>query len=315
MKSQFSLNRVGLAALVSAALAVTSWGGNEVTKKKEMRVLVESDGTSKVHEWVHADGDMMTFKSHHDDEVDEGPSTFLGVETTRVGSTLGAQLGLGRGLGLVVARVVPDTGAADALEKHDLLLKFEDQLLVTPDQLGVLVKSKEPGTEVALTILRGGEEQVVSVTLSERKSRTHTIKTGLFEEADLQKLRGQLSGAGRSLFVTSEGDDTATIRVMNINRGSVVYSDEKGTVRLISGNGPKRLVVIDADDNEVFDGPVETDEQRAQLEAAVKERLEKVESLEAMDMGDGDIEIESNVRVLVPHASHGGEVKHLVIKD
>ncbi|MFX3681283.1 MAG: hypothetical protein ACN6I3_00005, partial [bacterium] len=140
MKSPISHQSTALAVFFATALAVASSGGDDVAKKKEMRVLIESDGSSEVHEWVHADGDPMAFKLHHAGEAEEGPSTFLGVETTRVGSTLGAQLGLDRGIGLVVARVVPDTGAAAALEKHDLLLKFEDQLLVTPDQLGVLVK-------------------------------------------------------------------------------------------------------------------------------------------------------------------------------
>ena len=146
---------LSLLTLAFSLITSSAVSGDDVEVEKKVRVMVESDKASSVHEWVHADEDAPhAFVFHHDDE-DAGPRTFLGVETTNVGSTLGKQLGLTRGVGLVVARVVPDTAAEDVLEKHDILVKFEDQMMISSNQLGVLVQAKEPGAEVELTIMRG----------------------------------------------------------------------------------------------------------------------------------------------------------------
>lgn len=302
-------------ALSTVLLASSLVAGDEVIKEKKMRVLVDSDHATSVHEWVHEDGNSFIYST--DDEMPA--KTFLGVETTRVGATLGKQLGLDRGIGLIVARVVPDTGAAEVLEKHDLLVKFEDQLLVSSDQLGVLVQSKEPGTAVELTVVRDGEEQVVTAVLSERKSKSFMIKQGSMalpsssnmSREELKGLFGDMKADGKGIFIERHGDDTASIRVMNINHGTVVFTDEDGTVKLISDGDGRRLVVVDEDDNEIFNGPVESDEQREALSDAVKMRLKKVESLEAMEMADEDFEVEEDVQVLVPHASHDVQVIRL----
>ncbi|MDB4474312.1 PDZ domain-containing protein [Opitutaceae bacterium] len=297
--------------------------GDEVEVEKKMRVIVASDKASSVHEWVPADkGDGHSI-AFHMDEADLGPHTFLGVETTNVGSTLGKQLGLTRGVGLVVARVVPDTGAAKVLEKHDIIVKFEDQLLVSSNQLGVLVQTKEPGAEVELTIVREGKEQVVVATLGEKKAKTITIKHGSvvpgshgtmsipsglghsdLSRKDIEGLLGKLGGEGGSLFFSEDDEGGPVVRMMNINRGSVVFSDDEGTVKLIADEGPKRLIVIDGDSKTIFSGPVATAEEREKLSEEIKARLLKVESIESLQMStDGDFEIEEDVHVTVPHAS------------
>ena len=56
-----------------------------------------------------------------------GPVTFLGVQTSKVEAALGAQLGLSRGIGLVVNMVVPGGPVDGVLEKHNVLVKFDDQ--------------------------------------------------------------------------------------------------------------------------------------------------------------------------------------------
>lgn len=311
--------------------------GDEVEVEKNMRVMVTSDEASRVHEWVQADDEgHHAFVFHHEgDDADLGPRTFLGVETTTVGSTLGKQLGLTRGVGLVVARVVPETGAAKVLEKHDIIVKFEDQLMVSSNQLGVLVQTKEPGAEVKLTIVREGKEQVVMATLGEKKAKTITIKhssvvpklhgamsnpSGVtrsnLSQGEIEGLLGKLKGKSGGLFISEDDAGGPVVRMMNINRGSVVFSDDEGTVKLIADEGPKRLIVIDGDSKTLFEGPVSTEAQREKLSEEIKARLLKVESLESLQMStDSDFEIEEDVHVTVPHASLHGGVKRIEIID
>lgn len=305
--------------------------GDDVEVEKKMRVMVASDKTSSVREWVHADKDDVHSYAFQLDDADLGPRTFLGVETTTVGSTLGKQLGLTRGVGLVVARVVPDTGAAKVLEKHDILVKFEDQLMVSSNQLGVLVQAKEPGAEVELTIMRGGKEEVVVAELGEKKAKSITIKHGLvapdmkgkialptngvsldLSREEIEGLLGKLKGKSGGLFISEDDEGGPVVRMMNINQGSVVFSDDEGTVKLIANEGPKRLIVIDGESKTLFEGPVSTEEQREKLTEEIKARLLKVESLESLQMStDTNFEIEEDVHVTVPHASVL-QVKHHV---
>ncbi len=307
-----------LLSLFALAPVLPVAAGEPAAVETKTEVIIHSsDHAAPVHEWVHSDSKTMTFKLEGDAEGES--RTFLGVETTRVGATLGKQLGLDRGVGLVVARVLPDSGATEVLEKHDLLVKFEDQLLVSSDQLGVLVQSKDPGTEVELTVMRGGQQQIVTAILGEKKSRSVVIKHGnmtlpsssKISREEIEGLFGEMKGEGKGLFIKRHGGDGASIKVMNINRGTVVFTDDDGTVKLISDDDSKRLIVLDEDDNELFDGPVDTDEQRDALSEALQTRLDKVESIRAMEMSDGDFEVEEDVQVLVPHASHDVEIIEL----
>jgi len=92
-----------------------------------------------------------------------GPVTFLGLHVTPVDPTVTAQLGLPEGMGLAVRFVVPDSPADKAgLRRHDILRKLEDQLLIHPMQLQVLVRNYEAGEKVSLTLLRAGREETMT---------------------------------------------------------------------------------------------------------------------------------------------------------
>ena len=55
------------------------------------------------------------------------------------------------------------------MKKFDILRKFDDQLVCTAEQLSALVKAAGKGKEVALTVTRGGKEEVVKVLIDDRQ--------------------------------------------------------------------------------------------------------------------------------------------------
>src|SRR5262249_11337015 len=66
--------------------------------------------------------------------------------------------------------VQPDSPAAAAgLQVHDVLEKLDDQLLINPQQLAVLVRAKHPGDTVNLTLLHGGKESTITAKLAEKE--------------------------------------------------------------------------------------------------------------------------------------------------
>src|SRR4029450_7234569 len=69
------------------------------------------------------------------------PIVFLGVETSQVPTVGGEELGLSKGLGLVVEYVVPDSPAATAgIQQNDILKMLNDQILIEPSQLGKVLR-------------------------------------------------------------------------------------------------------------------------------------------------------------------------------
>ena len=80
------------------------------------------------------------------------PVAYIGVLTREVPPELRSQLSLPEGFGLLVEEVMPDSPAQHAgLKVYDLLVKFEDQQLVSMEQLMLLVRVKKKGDVVNLT--------------------------------------------------------------------------------------------------------------------------------------------------------------------
>jgi serine protease Do len=95
--------------------------------------------------------------------------TFLGVATGPVDPSLRAQLSIPRGTGLTVHDVDKESPAGKALQEHDILTKYNDQILVSHEQLAVLVENSKSGDVINLTLIRSGKEQTVAVTLAEHE--------------------------------------------------------------------------------------------------------------------------------------------------
>lgn len=92
-------------------------------------------------------------------------ATFLGVQVAGVPPVLGAQLGLAPETGLAVVQLAPRSPAAGALKLHDVLTRFDDQQLIDAHQLAVLVRNRQEGDEVILTVMRAGQRMTVKVRL------------------------------------------------------------------------------------------------------------------------------------------------------
>jgi len=146
------------------------------------------------------------------------PMTFLGVETSQVPDVVSEQLGLAKGLGLVVEYVVPNSSAASAgIQQNDILKMLNDQILIEPSQLRKLLQTFSEGTDVTLTILRKGQEQKITVKLAKKEmpqrhslmpEGNHDLHWDFDETGDLgeqmqelkEQLKDQLGDAQRGII-------------------------------------------------------------------------------------------------------------------
>lgn len=107
----------------------------------------------------------------------KGPVTYLGIAADAVSEELAAHLPIDAGIGLVVRNVGSDSPAAKVgIQVNDVLTKIDDQLLVHPKQLQILVRNRQEGDSVNLTYIRKGETKTVKADLIRREVKeTRTL--------------------------------------------------------------------------------------------------------------------------------------------
>lgn len=259
--------------------------------------------------------------------VEKVPVTFLGVETAPAGRTLASQLALPADIGLVVVRTMDGSPAAGLLKEHDILTKFDDQLLVDGRQLSVLVRARKEGEEVALTLYRAGKEMILRVKLGQREMPRTIGRDGLpgadanlgffnegmpgpgelwtrrlpgMERDDVHNVlrmigreRRNWFGAPPVHFFRREGGRDSTM--LNLAEGNFVFSDDSGSVEVKAGEGKRELTVKNAKGEITFQGPIHGAADREKLPPEVRERLHKIESVELNDEPDEDFEMESAI--------------------
>ncbi|MEX2214063.1 MAG: PDZ domain-containing protein [Phycisphaeraceae bacterium] len=192
--------------------------------------------------------------------------THLGVATSPVAPQVAAQLKLPEGFGLTVDFIEPESPADKAgLKQHDVIIKLGDQKLVNVMQLGTLVRAHKAGDTIDLTVIREGKEQVVKAVLVEKEKPVFDPVEGLqwwHQPAPFDV--ELLPQAGRAV---------------PMNRGHRVlkFADDEHELDLTIDKDGKKLTVKDKAGKVLFEGPIDTDEEREAIPEAVKPKLQKME--------------------------------------
>lgn len=118
--------------------------------------------------------------------------TWLGVGVEESSEPLAAQLDLKPGEGLVVNFVSTNSPAAAAgLQKNDVLVELDGQMLVDSAQLRKLVQMHAEGDSVKIVFYHAGKKQTVSAKLA-KKAFDETAFDGEVPPGDLGKLQFRL---------------------------------------------------------------------------------------------------------------------------
>jgi hypothetical protein len=103
-----------------------------------------------------------------DPEVRMVKKTWLGVATQPLNPALREHLELPEGFGIEVDYVAEGSPADHSgIKPHDIFVRLDDQRLISPEHLAILVHSQKKSAKIKLAIVRKGAEQTVEVTLGE----------------------------------------------------------------------------------------------------------------------------------------------------
>jgi S1-C subfamily serine protease len=115
--------------------------------------------------------------------------TCIGIGMGGIADEDRGSLPLPAGAGLIVTQVMDNSPAAGAgIQENDMLVKYNDQLLIYPHQLRTLVRLARPGEVVVLTALRDGKETKINVTLGKEEVTEENADEPAPEEEEVEAL-------------------------------------------------------------------------------------------------------------------------------
>lgn len=248
----------------------------------EQRVRARLANPANVTVWQHAGGKKEK-------------AAYLGVTTSPVSAALRKQLALPRGTGLVVEHVDPESPASQAgLQQYDVLEKLNDQILVNSQQLGVLVRLQKPGDEVTLSVRREGKPQTLRAKLVEKEVLVmDETPWGMPAIAGFAGEAVELPEGAVRVFGEGRFDPDRLRRLARERAANLVWQDDQHVLRVTTKEGLKRLLATDKDGQVLFDGPIDSPEQRKTIPGDILAKLEKLESqvLEFHVPGDDGVQL------------------------
>lgn len=168
-------NHVRTIAILSSILLALPAFAQEIEKPRGRDAVVVSDDSHasadlkirKAPRTINVGGNGNVTLVEHDPKANAAPKTWLGLVLDELSPAVASHLPLDPDTGLIVEHVTPESPAAKAgLQKHDILVRLGDQLLIAPKQFQTLVSNHKDGDVVEITFLRKGQQQTVKATLA-----------------------------------------------------------------------------------------------------------------------------------------------------
>jgi hypothetical protein len=207
---------------------------------------------------------------------------------------------------------MPESPAAKAgLQEHDILLRLDDQILVSSDQLRSLVKMRKPGETVKLSYLRKGEKAEVTATLTEHEVNPAEM-IRMLKDRDFDVLRGEL-GEGRKELESRLREMKEKIPGMIVEKKSFLIGPDGQLKKIYSDKLNDALEDVRKQLEKVEISPEEREKIQKSVEDALRHAREAIEKTEDVVKQKGDLlklrdEVRKTTRELFKKDEKKGDV-------
>ncbi|MEM1083840.1 MAG: PDZ domain-containing protein [Verrucomicrobiota bacterium] len=152
--------------------------------------------------------------------------------------------GVPQGVGFLIDAVDPEGPAkAGGVRRFDILWKLDDQLLINEAQFATLLRMRDPGDEIRVSVIRSGNQIELDLTLREMPQNRKVAK---LSPTDLPLMPTGVEGLPK--VVTRPQDRTAELSRADGSLAKLRYEGEVAHV-----------VISDPEGEIVYDGPVRED--------------------------------------------------------
>lgn len=234
---------------------------------------------------------------------------YLGVRGDEASEALRRHLELEGGLLLRIVKPASPAGLA-GLEQLDIIVSVDDKRLTDQDSLRKAITSYSPGDEVTLKIIRRGETIEQKITLGKAPAIQNLPLQAIIPNPAVdmnrllnQQLENALGGLGddklqREMMKQLEralGNDGAGFKRFKFNLGgnmleekdlklgfrgigSMKFVDEEGSIEMKMTNGQRELSIHDNEGELLFEGPYDTDIDKAAVPEEYRNRVKRIDS-------------------------------------
>ncbi len=252
---------------------------------------------------------------------------WLGVATDDLNPAIAAQLGLEDGGVTVTTVVPDSPAEKAGLKQYDIILSLDGVAVDSPDTLREYIRGKEKDEKLKISLMRKAEKIEVEATLADKEVKVARprlqmpeprpmphrrmnprdfFKNDLFAddffkgfgtldswadiEDQIRSIQEQMEARFDEVWDTNQWPQQGNGAASNFMRSEnamMSFSDGEETVNIRRENGKTTVQIIGKDGKPTFEGPANTEAERAKLPERVREKVEEFENSK-MDFGGFD---------------------------
>lgn len=228
---------------------------------------------------------------------------WLGVGGNPISEDLAWHLNLEGGVMLEL--VAPDSPAAKSgLQARDIITSVDGQAVDSQDDLRAAILKRQTGEEVKLGLIQKGKISDKKVTLAARPhdlplipmpqfgQNLNALPEGMPDvlrqeiERKMRNLQVPQLGAGQGNFKELEQKLNEMLKDMPEDKNNfglnfktqstMLFKDAEGSVELKTVNGGKEVTIRDLNDQILFEGPYDSEQDKTAVPDIYQERLKKL---------------------------------------
>ncbi len=250
--------------------------------------------------------------------------TYLGIGVEDLPPGLGAQLSLEKGV--LVTLVEPGSPADQAgVKKFDVVIRINERSIGQCGELVGAIHELKKGDAVTIHVLRGGKPMELKAVLAEKDAlagldpfQSSAVVAGKdivvkgLPPGSMDKMIKRFDAKSylKDILKDIQPDDQKTTQSTQIKTLTITGPQSSGThLRLQSNDGEiiiqgqgggQRLMAIDAAGKILYDGPINSPEEKSKLPEAVRRQLQHLGDLPNAPAQE---KVEKSIRILAPKAS------------